>query len=51
MKEMINMQSIKCELRGNETFPEETEIIGEGKGLLVCEKCAWEHNKIMMSKS
>jgi hypothetical protein len=26
-------------------FPEESEIIEEGKGLLVCDKCAWEHNK------
>jgi ribosome-binding protein aMBF1 (putative translation factor) len=42
---VTNTQSIKCELCGKEVFPEESEIIEEGKGLLVCDKCAWEHNK------
>jgi ribosome-binding protein aMBF1 (putative translation factor) len=42
---MTSTQSIKCELCGKETFVEETEIIEEGRGLLVCDKCAWEHNK------
>lgn len=44
-KEMTNTQSIKCEMCGKEMLPEETLVIEEGKGFLVCDKCAWEHNK------
>jgi ribosome-binding protein aMBF1 (putative translation factor) len=42
---VTSIQSIKCELCGKEVFPEESEIIEEGIGLLVCDKCAWEHYK------
>ena len=42
---MANSQSIKCEMCGKEMLPEETLVIEEGKGLLDCDKCAWEHNK------
>ena len=45
IKEMTNMQSIKCELCGKEMLPEESEVIEEGRGLLVCDKCAYEHKK------
>ena len=45
MREMTNTHLIKCEMCGKEMLPEETLVIEEGKGLLVCDKCAWEHNK------
>ena len=44
-KEMTNTQSIKCDLCGKQMFPEETLVIEEGRGLLVCDACAWEYSK------
>jgi ribosome-binding protein aMBF1 (putative translation factor) len=42
---MTNAHFIKCDLCGKEISPEESEVIEEGRGLLVCENCAYEHKK------